>query len=125
MWADESVRKSKLAVKNRKKGQKFELDIIHELTDLGYKGLKSSRSESRTLDNAKIDIAETQDHLSCYIQAKATTNTPNIEKISAECSRKDRPLVIFWRKQNENKQEYVLVPKDYFYKLLVNYDKKQ
>lgn len=124
-WADPAVKRSLMAKKNRRKGQKYELDIIHQLTELGFKGLKSSRSESRNLDNAKIDIAETEDILSCYIQCKATMNTPNIDSIIESCSLKDRPLVIFWKKQkNEGKQnEYVFIPKDYFYKLLVNYEK--
>lgn len=122
-WADEHTRRSKNCIKSRRKGHKYELDIIHELTDLGFKGLKSSRSESRNLDNAKIDIAETEDHLSCYIQCKATANTPNIEKISEECGYKDRPLAIFWKKQksdNTRCPEYVCIPKNYFYKLLQN-----
>lgn len=124
IWADPSVRRSKQAAKSRKKGSKYELDIIHQLTDLGFKGLKSSRSESKNLDNAKIDIAETEDHLSCYIQCKATANTPNIESITDACPIKDRPLVIFWKKQkiNEKQPEFVLLPKEYFYKLLVNYE---
>lgn len=74
------------------------MQIIQELTDLGFKGLKSSRSESRNLDDAKIDIAETEDKLSCYIQCKATSATPNIEKITKECKKKDRPLIICWKK---------------------------
>lgn len=40
--------------------------------------------------------------MDCYIQCKATDNTPNIEKIIKECSRKDRPLVVAWKKQNAN-----------------------
>jgi hypothetical protein len=125
-WADLAVKRSVTAKKNRKKGQKYELDIIHQLTDLGFKGLKSSRSESKNLDNAKIDIAETEDHLSCYIQCKATSNTPNIESIIEACPIKDRPLVVFWKKQkiNEKQPEFVLLTKDYFYKLLVNYEQK-
>lgn len=125
-WADLAVKRSVTAKKNRKKGQKYELDIIHQLTDLGFKGLKSSRSESKNLDNAKIDIAETEDHLSCYIQCKATSNTPNIESIIEACPIKDRPLVVFWKKQkvNEKQPEFVLLTKDYFYKLLVSYEQK-
>lgn len=126
IWADPSVRRSKQASRNKKKGSKYELDIIHQLTDLGFKGLKSSRSESKNLDNAKIDIAETEDRLSCYIQCKATANTPNIEGITEECPLKDRPLVIFWKKQkvNEKQPEFVMLPKEYFYKLLSNYHEK-
>lgn len=123
IWADVATRRSLTAKKSRRKGHKYELDIIHELTDLGFKGLKSSRAESRNLDNAKIDIAETEDHLSCYIQCKATANTPNIEKIMDDCGYKDRPLAIFWKKQksgNTKYPEYVCIPKTYFYKLLQN-----
>ena len=123
IWADENTRRSLNAIKSRRKGHKYELDIIHELTNLGFKGLKSSRAESRNLDNAKIDIAETEDHLSCYIQCKATANTPNIEKIMDDCGYKDRPLAIFWKKQksdNTKYPEYVCIPKTYFYKLLQN-----
>lgn len=124
-WADPAVKRSQQAKRSRNKGKKYELDIIHQLTELGYKGLKSSRSESKNLDNAKIDIAETEDRLSCYVQCKATSNTPNAEKIMDDCPIKDRPLVIFWKKQkvNEKQPEFVILPKDYFYKLLVNYDK--
>lgn len=127
IWADPNVRKSRQASRNRKKGQKYELDIIHQLTNLGFKGLKSSRAESKNLDNAKIDIAETEDHLSCYIQCKAVTNTPNIENIISACPIKDRPLVIFWKKQkvNEKQPEFVLMSKEYFYELLVNYEKNR
>ena len=119
-WADPAVRRSQTAKRSRNKGKKYELDIIHELIDIGYKGLKSSRSESRTLDNAKIDIAETEDRLPCYIQCKATANTPNVEKISADCPIKDRPLVVFWKKQkaNEKQPEYVIMPKSFFYDLI-------
>ena len=124
IWANEDVRRSKQAHRSRKKGQKYELDIIHQLTDLGFRGLKSSRSESKNLDNAKIDIAETEDKLSCYIQCKATANTPNIEGIMNDCPIKDRPLVIFWKKQkvNDKQPEFVLLPKNYFYELLVSHD---
>ena len=121
-WINEHTKKSLQAKKSRRKGHKYELDIIHELTELGFKGLKSSRSESRNLDNAKVDIAETEDHLSCYIQCKATANTPNIEKISEECGYKDRPLAIFWKKQKIEAgtkcPEFVLIPKEYFYSLI-------
>lgn len=119
-WADEATRRSKLAVKNRSKGIRYELQIIKELTNLGYKGLKSSRSESKNLDNAKIDIAETEDKLPFYVQCKATANTPNIEAICDACPIKDKPLVVFWKKQknNEKQPEYVLMDKELLYKLI-------
>mgnify|MGYP003460701114 CR=1 FL=1 len=65
----------------KRKGNNYELKIIKELIGLGYKGLKSSRSESKNLDDAKIDIAETEDKLPCYVQCKCTKNTPSIAEI--------------------------------------------
>lgn len=121
-WINDTTFRSFSAKKSKSKGSKFELDIIKELTDLGYKGLVSSRSQSKNLDNAKIDIAETEDKLPFYCQCKATANTPNIEDISEACPYKDRPLVVFWKKQREGSisKEYVIMPKELLYSLLKN-----
>jgi hypothetical protein len=121
-WIDDTTFRSYQAKKSRNKGNKFELDVIKELTELGYKGLVSSRSQNRNLDNSKVDIAETTDKLPFYIQCKATLNTPNIETISEECPLKDKPLVIFWRKQKVNSEssDYVILPKEVLYNLLKN-----
>ena len=119
-WLDEHTKRSYKARQNRRKGNSYELKIIRELTDLGFEGLKSSRSESKNLDNAKIDIADTKNVLSFYSQCKRTKNTPNIESISEACPYKDKPLVVFWSKESDKQQnnEYVMMPKEYFYKLL-------
>lgn len=119
-WINDTTFRSFSAKKSKSKGNKFELDIIKELSELGYKGLVSSRSQNRNLDNAKIDIAETEDKLPFYCQCKATANTPNIEDISEACPYKDRPLIIFWKKQREGSvsKDYVLMPKELLYKLL-------
>lgn len=119
-WLDEHTKRSFKASQSKRKGNGYELKIIRELTDLGFEGLKSSRSESRNLDNAKIDIADTLGVLDFYGQCKRTKNTPNIEAISEACPYKDKPLVIFWNKESDNthNNEYILMPKEYFYKLL-------
>lgn len=119
-WIDTYTKRYYMAKKNKSKGSGFEYQVIKELTELGFNGLKTSRGESKALDNAKVDVADTENVLSCYIQCKATANTPNIEKISNECPLKDKPLVVMWKKQNaeSREHEYVLMPKDYFYYLL-------
>lgn len=126
-WLDEHTKKHYIGKKNKQKGIKYELSIIKDLTKLGFRGLKSSRAESRNLDDSKIDIAETEDTLSCYIQCKATKNIPPISTIMEECNRKDRPLVIFWKKQESSDKikEFVTMPKEYFYKLLKAYENNQ
>ena len=85
---------------SKRKGNSYESKIVKELTELGYKGLKSSRSESKNLDDNKIDIAETEDKLPCYFQLKCTRNTPNYFKIAQECGRKDRPFCLIWNRQD-------------------------
>lgn len=97
--------------------------------EIGYDGLKSSRSESKSLDNDKIDIAqdpEAENKLPFWVQCKATKVTPNVEEITKACPRKNKPLVIFWNKQI-NKEvnmasagEYIMMEKKYFYDLLKN-----
>lgn len=119
-WANENTRRSKQAKKSKNKGHAYERQIINELTHFGFEGLKSARSESKNLDNDKIDIADVENVLSCYIQCKATKNTPSVVKINNECPRKDKPLAIFWKVQDttKNKQdEFVIIPKVYFYEL--------
>lgn len=58
--------------------------------------------------------------LSCYVQCKRTKNTPNIEDISNACPYKDKPMVIFWHKESATSanNEFVLMPKNYFYELI-------
>lgn len=121
-WVDPHTKKSFKASQSKRKGNAYELKIIHELTDLGYEGLVSSRSESKRLDDAKIDIADTLGVLDFYAQCKRTKNTPNIETITEACLYKDKPLIIFWSKESDKQQnnEYILMPKNYFYKLLKN-----
>ena len=120
MWIDDTTFRSYQAKKSKNKGNNYELKVIKELTELGFEGLKSSRSENRNLDNKKIDIVDTENVMDCYIQCKATANTPNISKINQEVGLTDKPLAIFWNKQNNSTilEEFVIIPKDYFYKLI-------
>ena len=120
MWVDDYTFRSFQAKKSKSKGSRYELQIIKELTELGFYGLVTSRSESTRMDNSKVDIVDTENVMDCYIQCKATANTPNVEKITEECTRKERPLAIFWKKQKSSSKnpEFVLIPKEYFYKLI-------
>lgn len=123
-WLDEHTKRSFKARQSRTKGKGYELQIVKELTNIGFSGLVTSRSQNRLLDNAKVDIAETDEKLSCYIQCKATQNIPSVSNITNSCPLKDRPLSIFWKKQDQSKEEYVIIPKDYFYNLLAKYHEK-
>lgn len=92
-------KKKRSGAYSRRKGNKYELKIIKELIDIGYPGLVSSRSESKSLDNDKIDIADPENVLPFYVQCKCTKVYPKYSEIIDVCPRKDKPLVIFHNKQ--------------------------
>lgn len=121
---EEKAKSKRKGAYSKNKGNNYELKVIKELIELGYPGLKSSRSESKNLDNDKIDIAETDAALPMYVQCKCTRNTPQISQIMEDCPRKDRPLAIFWNKQIDKGAtmgtagEFVIIPKEFFYSLI-------
>lgn len=81
---------------SKKKGNAYELKIVKELKEItGDDDLCTARSESKKLDDAKIDIADPNNSLDFYVQCKKTQTTPSVKKINAEVGKKDKPLVIF------------------------------
>ena len=117
--------KSNIGKTNRRRGHNFERLIVKELREITKNdGICTSRSESKRLDDAKIDIADPDNVLPFYCQMKATQAVPQIKKLNSEVGKKDKPLVIFWNAQEarDKKQisvgEYCIVPKHLFYDLL-------
>ena len=80
------------------------------------------------MDDKKIDIIDTENKLPCYIQAKAIMKTPDYFGIEKACPLKDKPFVIFWKKTKattstfRSEGEVVILPKEFFYKLLSKYE---
>lgn len=119
------MEKNKIGKRNRQRGISYELKIIKELKEISKnENLCSSRSESKKLDNYKIDIFDRDKVLPFYCQIKATQSIPQVKKINEEVGLKDLPLVIFWNAQEarDKKQisvgEYCILPKKLFYELL-------
>lgn len=109
----------------RQRGHSYERQIVKELKEITKdEALCTSRSESKRLDDMKIDIADPNNMLPFYCQIKATQATPQIKKLNEEVGKKDKPLVIFWNAQEarDKKQisvgEYCILPKEFFYTLL-------
>lgn len=69
---------------SKTKGNRYEQQIAKELRELGFSGVKTSRSESKTVDNNKVDIIDTENKLPIQIQLKKTQNIPNYFKIRDE-----------------------------------------
>lgn len=100
-WIDPSTKKHYQAKRSKQKGSKLELDIIHKLNEIGYNTV-SSRSNSKNLDNAKVDVDDLDGSLPIYIQCKATQSTPSYFKIREECPLKDKPFTVIWKRQDKD-----------------------
>ena len=82
----------------------------------------SSRSESKNLDDKKIDIFDKRGDLPVYIQSKFTSVQPNYYKIESECPLKDKPFAICWKKAFNDgtisPEPVVILPYTYFLNLI-------
>ena len=113
------------------KGNRYEQKIAKELRELGFAGVVTSRSESKKLDNLKVDLIDTNSQLPFNAQLKCTSNTPSFFKIKSQCPLTDKPFVLFWNAQKVSKGQFnmhsegeiVFVPKEFFYELIKHYKK--
>ena len=124
---EEKPKKKRSSSYSKTKGSTYERKIVNELKELtGDQDLCTSRSDSKKLDDMKIDISDINNTLTCYIQCKSTQNTPSVKKINDEVGKKDKPLCILWNIQEKKEVnicsagEYAIIPKSYFYELLLN-----
>lgn len=121
-WANEHTKHSKLASKNRNKGNSLERAVVNDLKALGFVGCVTSRSESKNKDNNKIDIIDTHNDLPTNIQIKYLQNCPNYFTISSECSDKSKPFSIIWKKSTKDGSNspgtIAMIPYNYFLHLL-------
>jgi len=109
------------ANRNKQAGNKFELDIVHVLKEMGYDAV-SSRQESRSADARGIDIISKE--YPYQIQAKCMVNQPNFHTLLTETDAE----VVFFRKTEKKgtrfyaQGEYAILPLDMFYKLTAKQD---
>ena len=133
-WEEEVVepkpKKKRSGSYSKVKGNTYERQIVNELKELtGNDNICTSRSESKKLDNMKIDISDPDDILPCYFQMKKVQTTPSVKKINDEVGLKDKPLCILWNIQTKKEGnvnitscgEYAIIPKEFFYDLLKEY----
>ena len=127
---EEKAKKQRNLKRNRARGNAYECTIAQELRELGYPNIKTSRSESKAMDDRKVDLVDLDNRLCFYPQLKATMNTPDYFGISKQCPLKDKPFVIFWKKIKATEStfrsegEIVMLPKEFFYKLIQKYDEQ-
>lgn len=112
---------------SKTKGNRYEQQIAKELRELGFSGVKTSRSESKTVDNNKVDIIDTENKLPIQIQLKKTQNIPNYFKIRDESTVNPEDFCVIWAKQEPRETniitigEVAIIDKKMLYKLLEPY----
>ena len=112
---------------NRRRGQKAEQRIVKELKELGFTEVVSSRSESKSTDDNKIDIVDKSGKLPCNIQIKHTLQTPQYFSIREQSTVPNETFCIIWDKQKRCKTNIttvgtaVIMDKELFYKLIKPY----
>lgn len=126
-WLNEHTKRHYLAKKSKNKGNRFELEVVNALKNIGYTGCMTSRRESKKLDDSKIDIFDEENKLPTHIQCKYLLNTPNYFGIKKECPHKDKPFTVVWKKATNDGTNspgsVAIVDLDFFYELLSCYKK--
>jgi len=113
---------------SKNKGNRYEQKIARELREIGFTGVKTSRTESKEADNNKIDIVDTNKQLPVNIQLKKTQSIPSYFKIREESTVDPKTFCIIWAKQEKKEKnictvgEVVMLDKEFFYELLKTYN---
>lgn len=93
--------------RNRTAGLNFERSIVHLLREIGYEFAVTARSESKSRDDAKVDIMNKDEdkngRMTINIQAKNTVNTLNYAKVLEEMPNEDGILDVVFHNQTEKK----------------------
>lgn len=125
-WLDEHTARHYRAKKSRSKGSGLETEVVNKLKEIGYLNVCRSASESKHLDNSKVDIADPSGELDVAIQCKNYQNLPNYFKIKSECPDL-RDFVLIWKKSAEggaiSPGTVAIIDVNFFYKLLECYHK--
>lgn len=114
---------------SKNKGNRYEQQIAKELRELGFPGCKTSRKESKSADDNKVDIIDTENKLPCSIQLKKTQSTPSYFNIRSQSTVDPETFCIIWNKQEKKETnicsvgECVMIDKQFFYKLIKAYVK--
>lgn len=124
---EKKLKRKRSSKYSKTKGSRYEQQIAKELRDLGFNGCKTSRSESKSTDDNKVDIIDTEHKLPFNIQLKKTLVAPQYFKIREESTVTPESFVLFWAKQEKKEMnictvgECVTMDKKTFYELIKQY----
>lgn len=123
----EKPKRTRSKAYSRNKGHSYETKIARELRELGFENVVTSRSESKAMDDNKVDLIDKDDKLPCKIQLKCTQTIPSYFKIRSESTVDPKKFVIIWSKQEKREVniisvgEAVIMDKSLFYELIKPY----
>ena len=126
-------KKKRSGAYSKNKGSSYEREVVKELKEItGDLDICTSRSDSKKLDDMKIDISDPNNSLPCYFQLKKTQTTPSVKKINNEVGKVDKPLCILWNSQELKEGnihitsggDFAIIPKNFFYALLKTFIKE-
>lgn len=115
---------------SKNKGNRYEQKIARELREIGFTGVKTSRTQNKEADNNKVDIVDTENKLPVNIQIKKTQSIPSYFKIREESTVDPNTFCIIWAKQEKKEKnictigEVAIVPKEFFYEMLKLYNER-
>lgn len=98
------------AANNRRKGCQFERDLAILFRKLGWKYCKTSRYESKFLDDQKIDLAHTEPF---QIQAKNTQRLGNAHAILKSMPQKNGNYNLLFHKLARSGTVVVMTQEDF------------
>lgn len=119
--------KKRSAAYSKNKGSAYERQIAKELRDIGFTGVVTARSESKSKDDDKIDLIDKDSKLPVEIQLKRTIAIPQYFKIREQSSVDNKKFAIIWAKQEKKEinictvGECVIIDKELFYELIKPY----
>lgn len=137
-WLDDHTIRYYRAKSSKSKGSNWEYKVRDALKQMGYRGATTSRGESKNADNNNIDIIDVDHKLPINIQCKAYKSCPDYNTIRQGCDDEKTPFIVAWHcsqpddyfKVRKNKdlnipieKNLMLVPAEFFYKLLDAYTK--
>lgn len=110
----------------RNKGNAYERKIAKELNEIGFQ-MVTSRSESKSTDDNKVDLIDLSNQNPLQIQLKKTAKTPNYFAIRSESTVDPSTFCIIWAKQESGPKqmktigEVAIIDKRMLYELLKYY----
>lgn len=137
-WLNDHTIRYYRAKSAKRNGSGWEYKVRDALKRIGYKNVTTARSESRNADNNNIDLVDLDKKLPISVQCKAYKSCPDYNMIRQGCDVVDKPFIVAWhcsqpddyfkiRKNTDLnipiEKDLMLVPADFFYKLLDAYTK--